>query len=106
MVLSVLRKLILQTRMRGHPVGLDVLFFVHFHTSCVRTAKAGETAWDAQARLSHRWDSRLYDKYQNLFSWLKFHSNQDSPKTGDHSYVGPSPNQYGPPVWRKPRGAF
>ena len=40
MVLSVLRKLILQTRMRGHPVGLDVLFFVYFHTSCVRTAKA------------------------------------------------------------------
>ena len=29
------------------------------------------------------------------------HSNQDFPKTGDHSYVGPSPNQYGPPVWKK-----
>ena len=40
MVLSVLRKLILQTRMRSHPVGLDVLFFVYFHTSCVRTVKA------------------------------------------------------------------
>ena len=26
------------------------------------------------------------------------HSNQDSPRTEDHSYVGPSPNQYGPPV--------
>ena len=40
----VLRKLILQTRMRSHPVGLDVWFlvgpFVYFHTSCVRTAKA------------------------------------------------------------------
>ena len=44
MVLFVLRKLILQTRMRSHPTGLDVPFlvgpFVHFHTSCVRTAKA------------------------------------------------------------------
>ena len=44
MALFVLRKLILQTRMRGHPVGLDVWFFigpfVYFHTSCVGTAKA------------------------------------------------------------------
>ena len=41
------RKLILQTRMRSHPVGLDVLFlggpFVYFYTSCVRTAKTLET---------------------------------------------------------------
>ena len=40
----VLRKLILQTRMFSHPVGLDVCClvgpFVYFHTSCVRTAKA------------------------------------------------------------------
>ena len=44
MVLFVLRKLILQTRMHSHPVGLDVRFlvkqFIYFHTSCVRTAKA------------------------------------------------------------------
>ena len=44
MVLFVLRKLILQTRMRSHPMGLDVWFldgpFVYFRTSCVRTAKA------------------------------------------------------------------
>ena len=44
MVLFVLRKLILQTRMRSHPVGLDVWFFietfVYFHTSCMQTAKA------------------------------------------------------------------
>ena len=44
MALFVLRKLILQTRMCSHPVGLDVWFlvgpFVYFHTSCVRTAKA------------------------------------------------------------------
>ena len=43
MALFVLRKLILQTRMRSHPVGLDVWFlvgpFVYFHTSCVRPAK-------------------------------------------------------------------
>ena len=44
MVLFVLCKLILQTRMRNHPVRLDVWClirpFVYFHTSCVRTAKA------------------------------------------------------------------
>ena len=40
----VLLKVILQTHMRSHPVGLDVWFlvgcFVYFHTSCVRTANA------------------------------------------------------------------
>ena len=44
MVLFVFRKLIIQTRMRSHPVGLDVRFlvgpFVYFQTSCVRTANA------------------------------------------------------------------
>ena len=44
MALFVLNKLILQTRMRCHPVGLDVWFlvgpFVFLHPSCVRTAKA------------------------------------------------------------------
>ena len=44
MVLFVLRKLILQTRMRSHPVGLDVWYlvgpFVYFLTLWVRTAKA------------------------------------------------------------------
>ena len=44
MALFVLRKLLLQTRMCNHPVGLDVWFFighfVYFHTSCVRTVKA------------------------------------------------------------------
>ena len=43
-VLRKLRKLILQTRMRSHPEGLDVRFsfgpFVYFHTSCVLTVKA------------------------------------------------------------------
>ena len=44
MALFVLRKLILQTRMCSHPVGLDVWFFVgsfvYFPTPCVQTAKA------------------------------------------------------------------
>ena len=44
MAFSVLHKLILQTRMRSHPMGLDVWFlvgpFVYFHTSCVWTAKS------------------------------------------------------------------
>ena len=44
MALFVFRKLILQTRMRSRPMGLDVSFlvglFVYFHSSCVRTAKA------------------------------------------------------------------
>ena len=44
MALFVLHKLILQMRMRSHPVGLDVWFlvgpFVFFHSSCGRTAKA------------------------------------------------------------------
>ena len=44
MVLFVLRKLIFQTCMHSHPVGLDVWFlvgpFVYFYTSCVQTAKA------------------------------------------------------------------
>ena len=57
----VLRKFILQTRMRSHPVGLDVRFFVgpfvYFHTSYVRTAQAIA--------------GRLRDKYHNLTSWLK-----------------------------------
>ena len=44
MALFVLCKLILQSRMCSHPVGLDVRFlvrpsFIYFHISCVRTAK-------------------------------------------------------------------
>ena len=44
MALFVLCKLILQTPIRSHPVGLDVLFlvgpFVYFHSSCEQTAMA------------------------------------------------------------------
>ena len=52
--LFVLRKLIFQTRMLSHPVGLEVwtLFrpFVYLHTSCVQTAKELRDCADAQAR--------------------------------------------------------
>ena len=44
MALFILRKFILQTCMRSHPVGLDVWFlvgpFAYFYTLCARTAKA------------------------------------------------------------------
>ena len=44
MALFILRKFILQMRMRSYPVGLDLWFlvgpFLYFHSSCVRTAKA------------------------------------------------------------------
>ena len=66
MALFARRKLILQTRMRSHPVGLDVWFsvgpFTYFHSSCVRTAKA-------LARLAYA-ISRLCDKYHKLVNWL------------------------------------
>ena len=80
MALFELRKLLLQTRMRSHPVGLDVWFlvgpFVYFHTSCMRTAKplarlrgcSGETA--RMRRLAWAFAGRLCDKYHNLMSWL------------------------------------
>ena len=50
MALFVLHKLILQTRMRSHPVGLDVWFLV------------GPFVW--------AFAGRLCDKYHNLISWL------------------------------------
>ena len=43
------------------------------HFMCANSEGSGETARDAQACLSHRWDSRLCDKYQNLcwsWSWI------------------------------------
>ena len=66
-------KLILQTRMRSHPVGLDIWFlvgpFVYFHTLCVRTVKALVRL----CRLAWAFAGRLCDKYHNLMmmSWLK-----------------------------------
>ena len=58
MVIFVIRKLIVRTRMCSHPVGLDVRLligpFVYFYL----------LAW-AFAR-------RLCGKYHNLMSWLKY----------------------------------
>ena len=70
MVLFVLCKLILQTHMRSHPVGLDVWIlvepFVYFHTSCLQTVKAlarlRECAGSSESSLV------TCDKYQNLMS--------------------------------------
>ena len=67
MALFNLCRLIRQTRMRSHPVGLHIWFlvwsFVYFHTSYVRTAKA-------LARLTWAITGCLFDKYHNLMSWL------------------------------------
>ena len=58
--------------MCSHPMGQDVWFliapFVYFHTSCVRTAKAGETT--RMRRLTWAFAGRLCEKYHNLTSWL------------------------------------
>ena len=72
MALIELRKLILQTRMRIHPVGLDDWFlvgpFVYFRTLCVRAAMAL-----ARLRgLAWALAGRLCDKYHNLMNWLIF----------------------------------
>ena len=61
MALFVLRKLILQTHMRSHPVGLDVWFLVGpLFTSIVHVCEQRRLWRDcanAQARLSLRWSS-------------------------------------------------
>ena len=63
-VLFVLRKLILQMRMRSHPVGLDVLFFGQTlrllpYFMCVNSKGSGA--------------GRLCDEYHNLMSWCKIY---------------------------------
>ena len=75
MVLFVLRKLILQTRMRSHPVGLDVWFlagpFVYFHTSmCTNREGSDETV--QMRRLAWAFADCLCDTYHNLMSWLNW----------------------------------
>ena len=69
MVFFVLRKLILQTRLRSHPVGLDVWFFVLPYFMCANREGSGETGGCAG---SPPWAfaGRLCDKYHNLMSWL------------------------------------
>ena len=68
--LFVLRILILQTRMRSHPVGLDVWFFGRTLRllPCVRTVKALARL----RRLAQVFAGRLCDNYHNLMSWLNF----------------------------------
>ena len=70
-VLFVLSKLIFQTGMLSHPMGLDVWFlvgaFVYFHTACLRTTNSegcGETA--RMCRLAWAFAGRICDKYHEL----------------------------------------
>ena len=78
LALFVLRKFILQTCMRSHPVRLDVWFLVwlvvYFHTSCVRTAKASARLRESIGSLEPMlitYADHLCDKSHNLMSWLK-----------------------------------
>ena len=73
MLLFVLRKLSLQTRMRSRPVGLDVWslvgHFVYFYTMCANSVGSGESA--RMHRFAWDFAGRLCDKYHNLMSWPK-----------------------------------
>ena len=70
MVLFILCKLILQTHMRSHPVGLDVWFlvipFIFFYTSCVRTAKA---LWRLHGRTGSPEPSLVAYVLSTIISW-------------------------------------
>ena len=73
MALFVLRKLILQTHMRSHPVGLDVGFFGRTllllpYFMCVNSESSGETA--RMRRLAWAFAGHLCDKYNNLMSYF------------------------------------
>ena len=71
MALFVLRKFILQTRMRSHPVALYVWCLVgsiiYFHTSRVQTAKALASA--RMRRLAWAFAVRLCKKIRTIISW-------------------------------------
>ena len=71
----VLRKLILQTRMRSHPVGLYARCFgqtfrLLIYFMCANSEGSGETA--RMRRLTWTFSVRLCDKYHNLMSWLNW----------------------------------
>ena len=75
MVLFVLHNLILQTRMRNHPVGLDVCCFGRTlrllpYFMCSNSEGSGETV--RMRRLAGAFAGRLCDKDQLLMSWLKY----------------------------------
>ena len=63
--LFVLHKLILQTRMRSHPVGLDVWFFCRTHHLLPYVVCEQRRLWRDWAFTDY-----LCDKYHNLMSWL------------------------------------
>ena len=70
----VLRKLILQTHMHSHPVGIDVWFLVRPYRllpyfMCANSEGSSKTV--RMRRLAWAFAGRLCDKYQNLLSWLK-----------------------------------
>ena len=69
MLFFILRKLILLTRTRIHPVGLYAWFFLSKHT-CTSILHVCE-----QRRLWRAWAFAvcLCDKYHNLMSWLNAH---------------------------------
>ena len=69
MVLFILRKLILQTRMRSHPVALEVWYLLPYFMYA-NSKGSGETA--QMCRLTLAFAARLCDKYHNLMSWLNF----------------------------------
>ena len=75
MVLFILRKPIFQTRMRSHPMGLNVWFFGLFpYFMSTNREGSGETA--RMRRLAWAFASRLCDKYHNLMSWLNLTANR------------------------------
>ena len=73
-VFVVLRKLILQTCMRIHPVRLDVWCLVTLpllqYFMCANSEGSGDTV--RMRRLAWDFAGHLYDKYHNLMSWLKY----------------------------------
>ena len=69
-----LLKLILQTRMHSHPVGLDVWFFGRTlcllpYFMCANSEGSDEAV--RMRRLAWAFTGSLCDKYHNLLSWLK-----------------------------------
>ena len=95
LALFVLCKLILQTRMRSHPLGLDVWFlvgpFVNCHTSCARRhTGSAETA--RMRRLAWAFAGYLCDKYHNLMSWRSVRvAERLALPTSDHGVAGSNP---------------
>ena len=74
MVLFVLRKLILQTRIRSHPVGLDVWFVGPF---VYLMWPANSDGSGEMHRLAWAFADRLCDNYHNLMSWPNYYCRTD-----------------------------